>query len=216
MLEARNDLDGADKAYSDSLALEPNAEVEKRREAVRERAAEAKLPAEYRALDQAPQVTRGDLAALIGIRLDDVLRRAAPRQVVMTDIRGDWANQWIAQVARAGVMEPFANHAFQPRTVVRRADLAQVIARLLTKIGALHPNQAKTWTAARLKFSDLPASHLAYVPASAAVAAGVMTLAPESAFQPSRPVTGAEAIEAVAKLETLAGLAAATKIKTPQ
>ena len=216
ILEGRDDLDGADKAYSESLALEPNAEVEKRRDVVRERLAEAKLPAEYRALDQAPQVTRGDLAALIGIKLGPLLTNTRRDGVLITDTRNHWAALWILAVARAGVMEPYANHAFQPRTVVRRTDLAQVVARLLTKIGALHPNQAKTWTAARLKFSDLPASHLAYVPASAAVAAGVLTLAPESAFQPSRPVSGAEAIEAVAKLESLAGLPAGTKIKTPQ
>jgi hypothetical protein len=174
-----------------------------------------KLPAEYRALDQAPQVTRGDLAALIGIKLAPLLT-ARRDGVLITDTRNHWAASWILAVARAGVMEPYANHAFQPRTVVRRADLAQVVARLLTKIGALHPNQAKVWTSARMKFSDLPASHLAYVPASTAIAAGILTLGPESAFQPSRPVTGAEAIEAIAKLEALAGLPAATKIKTPQ
>jgi tetratricopeptide (TPR) repeat protein len=217
ILEGSGDLDGAEKAYSDSLALEPNPEVEKRRDGIRERAAVEKLPAEYRALDQAPQVTRGDLAALIGIKLAPLLTSDRRRDgVLITDTRNHWAALWILAVARAGVMEPYANHAFQPRTVVRRTDLAQVVARLLTKIGALHPNQAKTWASARMKFSDLPASHLAYIPASAAVAAGVLTLGPESAFQPSRTVTGAEAIEAVAKLESLAGLPAGTKIKTPQ
>jgi tetratricopeptide (TPR) repeat protein len=215
ILETRNDLDGAEKAYNDSLALEPNADLEKRRDAVRERALMEKLPPEYRALDQAPQVTRGDLAALIGIKLAPLLT-ARRDGVLITDTRNHWAASWILAVARAGVMEPYANHAFQPRTVVRRADLAQIVARLLTKIGAQHPNQAKVWTSARMTFSDLPASHLAYVPASAAVAAGVLTLAPESAFQPARPVTGAEAIEAVAKLEALAGLPAATRNKTPQ
>ncbi len=217
ILEASNDLQGAEKAYSDSLALEPNADLEKRLEALRERAAIEKLPAEYRALDQAPQVTRGDLAALVGIRLGPLLANDRRREgVLVTDTRNHWAASWILAVARAGVMEPYANHAFQPRTIVRRADFAQVIARLLTKIGAQHPAQAKTWASARMKFADLGPSHLAYVPASAAVAAGVLTMGPESTFQPSRPVTGAEAIEAIAKLEALAGLPAATRIKTPQ
>ena len=216
ILEARNDLDGAEKAYTDSLALEPSADVEKRLAAVRERAAIEKLPAEYRALDQAPQVTRGDLAALIGIRLGPLLSSARRDSVLITDTRNHWAASWILAVARAGVMEPYANHAFQPRTIVRRADLAQAVARLLTKVGAQHPAQAKAWASARMKFSDLGPSHLAYVPASAAVAAGVLMMGPESTFQPSRLVTGAEAIEAIAKLEALAGLPAATKIKTPQ
>ena len=80
-------------------------------------------------------------------------------------------------VARAGVMEPFANHAFQPRTVVRRTDLAQAAARLLARIAAQNPARAKAWDAARLKFSDLSPSHLAYPAASVAVASGVMKTA---------------------------------------
>ena len=60
--------------------------------------------------------------------------------------------------------------------------------------------RAKAWETARLKFSDLSPSHLAYPAASAAVASGVLTTAADNAFQPSRPVTGAEAIDAIAKL----------------
>jgi len=104
------------------------------------------------------------------------------------------------------VMEPFANHAFQPRTLVRRADLAQAVARLLPRVADRHPAEAHAWESARLKFSDLTASHLAYPAASAAVAAGVMATTGDNAFQPSRPVSGADAIAAIARIETLAGL----------
>jgi len=205
ILDARNDVDGAAKAYADALALEPNADVEKRLDAVRARTALAKLPAEYRAIDQAAQITRADLAALIGIRLGSLLPAARRSDAVLiTDVRGSWAAPWIMAVARAGIMEPFANHAFQPRTVVRRTDLAQAVARLLTRIAAERPDRAKSWEAARLKFSDLLPSHLAYPAASAAVAAGVLSVTGANSFQPSRPVTGAEAIDAMAKLEGLA------------
>ena len=49
----------------------------------------------------------------------------------MTDTRGYWAEPWITQVARAGVIEPFPNHTFQPRTLLRRADLATAVSRLV-------------------------------------------------------------------------------------
>jgi hypothetical protein len=107
----------------------------------------------------------------------------------MTDV-GIIGRAWIFAVARAGVMEPFENHAFQPRAVVRRVELAQAIARLLPQAGMRTPAQVRAWEAARLRFSDLSASHLAYPAASAAVAAGVMKTASDSAFQPSRPVAG--------------------------
>jgi hypothetical protein len=131
--------------------------------------------------------------------------------VLITDARAHWASSWIMNVARAGIMEPFANHTFQPRSVVRRTDLAQVVARLLARIGAQQSGQVKTWESARLKFSDLSPGHLAYPAASIAVAAGVMKTASENSFQPGRTVTGAEAVEAIGRLETMAGLPAAAK-----
>ena len=53
--------------------------------------------------------------------------------MVITDIRTNWAATWIVTVTRAGVMDPLANHTFQPRAVVRRVDLAQVVSRLLAR-----------------------------------------------------------------------------------
>jgi tetratricopeptide (TPR) repeat protein len=207
ILEDRGDFEGAAKAFADSLAIEPNAAVEARVEAARARTALALLPAEYRALDQAPQMTRADLAALVGIRLGSLLQNGQRgNAALITDVRNNWAAPWIMAVARAGVMEPFANHAFQPRAVVRRVDLAQVVARLLPRVAARNPGRANAWAMARLKFSDLSPGHLAYPAASAAVASGVLAQGPGNSFQPSRPVTGAEAIEAIGKLEALAGL----------
>ena len=207
LLEAGGDFEGAAKAYADSLAIEPNAAVEARVEAARARSALAALPAEYRALDQAAQVTRADLAALVGVRLGAMLQNA-PRvdAALITDVRNHWAAPWIMTVARAGIMEPFANHAFQPRAVVRRVDLAQVVARLLARAAAMNPGQVQTWESARLKFSDLSTGHLAYPAASAAVASGVLTAGANNSFQPSRPVTGAEAIDALTKIGSLAGI----------
>jgi tetratricopeptide (TPR) repeat protein len=207
LLEAGGDFEAAAKAYADALAIEPSADLEKRLDDVRAKTALAQMPAEYRAIDQAAQITRGDLAALIGIRLGAIVssgRRADA--ALITDVRNHWAATWIMSVARAGVMEPFANHAFQPRTVVHRTDLAQAVARLLARIASQNPARAKAWDGARLKFGDLSPSHLAYPAASVAVASGVMKTLPDNSFQPSKAVTGAEAIEAIARIETLAGL----------
>jgi hypothetical protein len=74
------------------------------------------------------------------------------------------------------------------------------VAHLLSRVGA----RAGAWESARLKFSDLSPTHLAYPAASAAVASGVMKAGPDGAFQPSRPVSGAEAIDVIGRLEVLA------------
>jgi hypothetical protein len=152
------------------------------------------------------QVSRADLAALVGVRLVPFLRAGTPGEaVVITDIRDNWASTWIMSAAQAGVMEPFANHEFQPRAIVRRADLAEVVNRLLAKLAEsslTHP--ANGWQTARGTFTDLAPSHVAYRAASAAVASGVMTADANGSFSPSRPVSGEEAVEAIGRLETLA------------
>ena len=207
LLEARGDQQGALAAYNDALSLEPSETVEARRDALIALAERAKLPQEYRAIDTASQITRGDLAALIGVRLSDLVRAMRSREaLVVTDVRAHWAEAWIMAVGRAGIIEAYANHTFQPRTLVRRADLAQAANRLLSRIGA--PAQIAAWQNARAKFSDIGPGHLAYPAASAAVTSGVMTAAADGSFQPSRPVTGAEAIETVQRLQAMADRAA--------
>jgi len=109
-------------------------------------------------------------------------------------------------VGRAGIIEAYANHTFQPRTLVRRADLAQAVDRLLPRVAT--PALNATWQNARAKFSDIGPGHLAYPAASAAVTSGVMTAAADGSFQPSRLVTGAEATETVQRLQAMADRAA--------
>lgn len=204
LLADKDDFDPALKAYAAALALEPNPRVEEARAKLAARAEIARLPAEYRAISTAAQITRGDLAALIGQRLVNLLNATRPRDVgVITDIRGHWAERWILSVARAGVMDPLPNHTFQPRGVVRRADLAQAVSRLLAKVAVVSPAEARRWTNARGRFPDMAASHLAYPAASVATASGVMTTAADGGFQPNRAVTGEEAIAALDRLGQL-------------
>jgi tetratricopeptide (TPR) repeat protein len=213
-LDARNDFDAALKAYDEALAMAPDPEVAARREALRSRAEIAGLPPEYRAIESAPQVSRGELAALIGLRLAPLLESTSPRNIgVITDIRNDWAEPWILSVVRAGVMGPFANHTFQPRTAVRRVDFAQTVTRLLAKVATVEPSAARAWQNARGRFPDITSAHIAYPAASMATASGVMTTAPDGSFQPSRLVTGEEATVALERLRVLANVTPAASAR---
>lgn len=205
ILESRNDYEAAAAAYTQANAIEPSVALTTKIEAIRARADLARLPAEYRAVGDAAQITRADLAALIGVRLAPLLQARRRDAVLITDVRSSWALPWIMAVARAGVMDPFDNHTFQPAAFVRRSELAQAVARLLSRIAESDPAQGKAWESARGQFSDLSPRHLAYPAASASVAAGILTAGPDNAFHPSRAVSGAEALDAVARLETLAG-----------
>lgn len=206
MYEAQGDYTRAADTYTAAAALEPNDAVDRKIEELRERAAFEAMPEEYKSIETAPTITRAQLAALFGVRLDDLLRRAGRRAaVVITDTRNNWAAPWILSVARAGVMEVYSNHTFQPAAIVRRGDLAAAASRALGLVAAENPRLAAEWRNARRRFPDLSPGHLSYPHAARAVDAGVMATLPDGSFQLSRPVTGAEALAAVRAIEALAG-----------
>lgn len=204
--EAQGDYAKAAEAYGAAATIEPSESIDARIDELRERAAFAAMPAEYKSIETSPTVTRAQLAALLGVRLDDLLKRSRrANAVVMTDTRGNWAAPWILSVSRAGLMEAYPNHTFQPNAVVRRADLAQAVTRALSLIAAENPRLAASWRTARGRFPDLPPGHLSYPAASVAVESGVMTALGDGTFQLARPITGAEALAAIRKLEELSG-----------
>jgi len=204
--EAQGDFPKAIDAYTAASALEPSEAIDAKIEGLREKAAFAAMPEEYKTIETSPTVARAQLAALFGVRLDDLLK-TAPRSnaVVITDMRGHWAAPWILSVARAGLMEVYPNHTFQPNEIVRRDDLAQAASKVLGLIANANPKVAATIRNARGRFPDVPQGHLSYQAVSMVVESGVMTATGDGTFQLSRPVTGTEALAAVAKLEELSG-----------
>ncbi len=206
LLEASGDRKGALQVLQAAERAERSPDIEARIAALQERADLEALPERYRRIAGAPSVTRADLAALLGVRLPGVLRAAPPRPVpLVTDVSGGWAASWIALVLRAGVMDAFPNHTFQPDGTVRRADLAAVVDRTLSLMAALDPPKAGSWQRDPASFTDLASSHPAYEAASRAVGAKVLDAGPGGAFEPTRLVTGAEVSDAVGRLEKLAG-----------
>lgn len=201
VLAERREFDEALAAYRKAAAIEPSPALEATIARVRERAREAALPSQYRAIPDRPQATRGDLAALLGVRLG-ALARAPQRQVVVTDVRGHWAESWIQTVARSGAMEVYPNYTFQPNAPLQRLGLADAVSRALA---VLRPAATVAgWDATAIAVTDVPAEHLAYPAVRRAVASGVLRLE-NGAFNLLRPVTGAEVVDVVGRLSAMAG-----------
>jgi len=204
--EARGEFARAADEFGNAVALQPDDALSARIEDLRARAVFAAMPPEYRSIGDSPSLTRGQLAALLAVKLEPVLsgtRNASA--VVITDTRAHWAAPYILTVARSAVMDPFPNHTFQPDQIVLRADLARAVSRTLNLIAKRQPQLAAGWRNPRRKFPDVPTGHLSYPAAALAVEAGVMTTAADGSFQLSRPVTGTEAVAAIDKLAQLGG-----------
>jgi tetratricopeptide (TPR) repeat protein len=202
LLESRQDFAGAEAAYRKAVDLDPSAELEARLATVAKSAREAQLPREFSAALGAGQITRGDLAAIIGVRLEAIVKTAPARQVVITDINRHWAASWITDVAAADSMPPFENHTFQPNAALRRGDLAVAVSRLLTLV-ASGDATLRARIAQRPAIADMTRGHVQYVAAAAAVASGVMPLLEGNRFQVGRPVSGSEAADVVDRVRVL-------------
>jgi tetratricopeptide (TPR) repeat protein len=207
LYESKGDFAHAVEAFSSALSLQPDPALSEKVEAMRSRAALAAMPAEFREIEAAATVTRAQLAALLAVRLETLLTQSRRvNAVVITDTRAHWASAHILTVARAGVMEVYANHTFQPDAIVRRGDLAQAASHVLELIAARSAQLAASWRNARTrKFPDVGPRHLNYPAVSLVVEAGVMATVQDGSFQLTRPVTGAEAVAAVDKLQELGG-----------
>jgi tetratricopeptide (TPR) repeat protein len=204
--EAQGDVVKAADELAAALALQPDDALKVRVESLRERAAFAAMPEEYRNIESSTAVTRGQVAALFAVQLEPLLATARNvNAIVITDTRGHWAAPYILTAARAGVMEVYPNHTFQPDAVVRRADMARAVSRVLELVAQRNPQLAAAWRASRRKFPDVGPGHLNYPVAALAVDAGVMATADDGSFQLTRPVTGAEAVASMARLAQLAG-----------
>lgn len=201
---AAGDLALAAASFGHAYRLDPNEDTARRLEGLRDRQQQAALPPAIAAIASRPEITRGELAALIGARFGDLLQSAAPgRTVIITDTRDHWGQAWILDVTRAGVMQVDAGYRFEPARSVRRGELAGVVDALLDLFAAVDPRAAASWDGPRQDFSDMRPGHLSYGSAARAVAAGVLEVLDGGTFQPTRPVAGGEALRAVDRLTAL-------------
>ncbi len=205
VLEAQGRYADAAAVFARVAALDPRPEWRVRSVELGQRAELAALPDDFGAIETATTLTRAQVAAFIGIKLK-ALVAGAPQRVsaVVTDVRSHWAAPWILPVTRAGIMDIFANHTFQPSATVQRSDLAQVAVELLSLAGTRQPTDLARWRAARPRFEDVSVSHLSYRSAALAVSAGAMGTHDGDRFDPIRPATGSDLAGVVRRVAELA------------
>ncbi len=211
LLETLGDLDAALDAFRRAEAIAPDAATADGLARIIAALRREALPPEYSRIPGSARVTRGDLAALVGVELPDLLDEASAGRAtpILIDTRDHWANRWIVPVAQAGVMPAEAGNRFEPERNVRRGDLADVVGAVLALIADVDPGAAAVWQGARPSFRDMGEGHLNYDGAARAVAAGVLATIEGDRFEPTRPVSGADAIDAIGRLGRLAASAGA-------
>jgi tetratricopeptide (TPR) repeat protein len=184
------------EAYRRILVRDPrDAEARKRGLEARLAAELQRMPEEYRRIFAAPRITRADLAALLSVKVGALARLPAADPEVAVDISGSWAREHILKALAFDLMEVYPNHTFQPGALVRRGDLARAAARVLGL--AKYPN------AVAPTIRDMSTSNLFHTAAGRVVAAGLMDLTAQGAFEPWRLVSGPDAAAVIDSLDRL-------------
>jgi tetratricopeptide (TPR) repeat protein len=198
LLAEDGDHAGALEAYRRILARDPrDAQAQRRLAEIREELEMRQMPEEYRRIAGAPRITRADLAALVAVKVTSLSRFGPGAARVAVDISGSWAREHIIRVLALDILDVYPNHTFQPGAIVRRADLARAVGRVLDL--ANHPGATSP------PLTDMSPTNLYHRAASRVVGAGLMDLSASGAFEAWRPVSGQEAVSVIESLARLIG-----------
>ncbi len=206
IFEARDDVAEALRLYEEALAIESSVDLTRRRDALRERIELAKL---------ARRVPGHPGRAAGHARRSGGAHRRPPRAGARPVAR---------RGRRHGSAQPLGRHLdhdggargrrCRPSRITRSSRARSSIAPSWRRPsrGCLRTSRRKSVSATgappAIRFADVPTGHLAYQPASVAVASGVLEKNADESFQPSRRVTGAEAVQTVERLRAMTSLGA--------
>ncbi|UCH98007.1 MAG: tetratricopeptide repeat protein, partial [Candidatus Aminicenantes bacterium] len=164
---------------------------------------ESNLPPKFRNIYFKNDINREELAALIGHYFERYLETRPP--VIITDIGGSFAKEYIIKVCTLEIMNLRPDHSFDRFTEINRATLAVVIKALLKYLeksaqGAydmqFHPLEEV------IEPADISPLHKDYQTIKFLVNAGIMKLAAGNRFHPTRQVSPSEVLEAIKKILT--------------
>jgi tetratricopeptide (TPR) repeat protein len=140
-----------------------------------------------------PAITREQLAGLLARYFPQLLEFPKTPQI-MTDLPDSWAAPAIEAVVGVGLLDPTANHTFQPARTVSRGEFAQVMARLVRMLGVSPREQSP------ISAPDLVPGSALYRELQLVLGYGLLSLDNAGNFNISAPVGGEEAVNTAEKL----------------
>ena len=167
------------------------------------------------------KINRADLAVLfseelkIGVLFDRMPVQNAggfqtPGQAAQTatitvpsDANGHWAETWIKDMIRYGIMDVEPDGNFYPDDNINRATYAMAVQRLLVVATRDESLETRYFGEAQSRFSDVPSSHFAYNAMALCAERGIMQSDMITGrFDPVGNVAGADALLIIRTLQT--------------
>jgi tetratricopeptide (TPR) repeat protein len=178
-------------------------DVQARTETLKNKLGIFELPSQYGSISSAPVVSREDVAALIGVKFKDVLAAPSARPPIIVDIATSWASRFIIRTASLGILEVYANHSFEPKKIMTRAEMAETLLRLVHYLKGRGIKILQTFSPDKIQPSDVVPEHAYYQPIVQVLAYQLMDTNAQRAFRPDQSLSGIEAIRALDLLLSL-------------
>ena len=178
-------------------------DVERRLETLKNRLGIFELPSQYEAIPASEAVTKEEIAAILAVELKDNLKDPTQKPPIIIDISTSWASEFILKMTSLGILDVYPNHTFQPKKVTTRAEMAEILVRLINLLKRQGYRLIQQIPADRIQIPDVSLDNYYYQPITLIISYDIMTLSQEKTFNPDLPISGQEALKLVNIILTL-------------
>jgi len=128
------------------------------------------------------------------VKFKNILEDPSQQPPIIVDIATSWATKFILQMTTLGLIDVYPNHEFQPKKILRRAELAEILVRLIMYLDEKGHRFIQQIPLDRIKIADVTPSNYYYQPILTIISYDIMSLYSDKTFKPDAPITGRETI----------------------
>ena len=174
--------------------MEPgNKKIEKRIKTLKNRLGIFELTSQYKAIPASEAISKEEIAALLAVKFKDFLEEPTSKPPIIIDISTSWASKYILKTTTLGILDVYSNHTFQPKKVVTRAEMAEILWRLINYLKGKGYKFIRQIPLEKIKISDVSPQNVYYSPILQIISYDIMSLSSEKTFNPDLPLSGQEA-----------------------
>jgi len=181
--------------YRRALEIKPDFPAAQQKiESLKNRLGIFELPSQYDGIPNSDNITKEQMAALIGVLFKESLAAPPGKPPIIIDISTSWAARFILKSASLGILDVYPNHTFQPEKTLNRAETAEILFRLIDRLNRAGHRFIQQLPPERIQIVDVPLNHFYYRPIIMMISYDIMSLSPGRMFNPDHAVSGREAI----------------------
>ncbi len=179
--------------YERILELRPgDNEIKGRVDRLRNRLGIFELPSQYEAIPASEAISKEEIAALLSVKFKDIIEEPRTKPPIIIDIATSWASKYILKTTSIGLLDVYSNHTFQPKKIVTRAEMADILFRLINYLRGKGYSFIIQIPPERIQISDVSPNNIYYQKILRIISYDIMDLSADRTFNPDLPISGQE------------------------